>query len=88
MFAKANLKKLLKMKKVLLLVAVITAISFASCKKDRVCSCIADTAGATADEVTYIKAKKSHAQAACLSQKYTYDAGGTTTTVTITCTLK
>ena len=72
------------MKKVLLFVAVITAVSFVSCKKDRVCSCIADTAGATAQEITYIKSLKKDARENCMSTKQTISG----TVVTITCTLK
>ena len=72
------------MKKVLLLVAVVSAFSFVSCKKDRVCSCISDTPGATANEVTYIKSKKNNALENCMSTKQTIG----TPVVTITCTLK
>ncbi len=72
------------MKKGLLFVAVISAFSFASCKKDRTCTCQTDTPGSTANVVTYTKAKKSQAEAACLSSKQTYNG----ITVTTTCTLK
>jgi hypothetical protein len=76
------------MKKVLLLVAVVAAFSFVSCKKDRVCSCISDQPGDTANEVTYIKASGASAKANCQSYKTTYTVGSTSTVVTVTCTLK
>ncbi len=72
------------MKKVLLFVAVVTAASFASCKKDRVCTCTytsTSTGGGSTswtDVTTYTGAKKGDARAACLSATST-DASGTTT---------
>jgi hypothetical protein len=78
------------MKKVLLFVAVVAAASFASCKKDRVCSCTSvDTftgggSATSATVTTYTKAKKGDARAACLSSTTTY-VGGTNTT---TCSIK
>ena len=76
------------MKKITLLAATLVAITFASCKKDRVCTCTSDQAGATADKITYIDAKKGDARAACLSYSYDYTnmTGGTTTTK-VTCAL-
>ncbi len=75
------------MKKVLLFVAVVTAISFASCKKDHVCTCTqtsnAPGGGSSTYVVTYTKAKKGDARAACLS--YTETSG--TYIETTTCTL-
>lgn len=77
------------MKKVLLFVAVVVAVSFASCKKDRVCSCtsVDSYTGGGSDSysyvTTYTEAKKGDARAACLSSTSTY-VGGTNTT---TCSL-
>lgn len=74
------------MKKITLLAVAFVAISFASCKKDRVCTC---TSGSTADKITYTKARKSDARAACLSYK-TDDVNpitGATTTTEVTCNL-
>ncbi len=70
------------MKKVLLFVAVATAASFASCKKDHTCSCTT-TGSTTADVTTYPKSTKAAARANCLSSTQTY-AG---TVYTTTCTL-
>lgn len=56
------------MKKVMLFVAVVAAFSFASCKKDRTCTCKYDTgtpnAGTTAFTYT-IKSTKSKAKSLC-----------------------
>ena len=71
------------MKKGLLFVAVLSAFSFASCKKDHTCTCQSDTPGSTANVVTYTKCKKGDARAACLSSKSTYSG----VTVTTTCTI-
>jgi hypothetical protein len=71
------------MKKGLLFVAVISAFSFASCKKDRTCTCVTDPGGSTS-VVTYTKAKKGDATAACLSTTEVNNG----TTITTTCTLK
>lgn len=71
------------MKKGLLFVAVIAAFSFASCKKDRVCTCVSSNGGGTS-VVTYTDAKKGDAKAACLTYTETYNG----TTETKTCTLK
>ncbi|MES2593019.1 MAG: hypothetical protein V4608_14145 [Bacteroidota bacterium] len=75
------------MKKGILFVAVIAAFSFASCKKDRICSCTSTyngVAGTTADVTTYTKSTKGAAKANCLSSTET---NGSVTTVT-TCDLK
>jgi hypothetical protein len=66
------------MKKVIF-IAVVAVASLASCKKDRTCTCT-DSYSGTASVVTYTKAKKSDARAACLSVTY---VGGSRT-----CTLK
>ena len=76
------------MKKITLFAIAFVAISFASCKKDRVCTCKSDQPGDTEDKVTYIKAKKSDARANCLDYTYTYtDFLNNTTTVKVDCTL-
>lgn len=80
------------MKKVLLFVAVVSAFSFASCKKDRTCTCVSTSTipGSTSstDVKTYTDAKKADARAACLSTSGTYDFGGTSYVWTSTCELK
>lgn len=61
------------MKKVLLFVAVIAAVSFVSCKKDRKCTCTAYSASGTAGtptEVTYVKSMKKDARLMCMSETY------------------
>jgi hypothetical protein len=79
------------MKKVLLFVAVVTAASFASCKKDRVCTCTSTTTpgggASTTSVVTYTEAKKGDARAACLSSTQTDVFGGTSYTTTRDCSL-
>jgi hypothetical protein len=70
------------MKKSIVLVAVLAAFSFASCKKDRVCTCV-DSTG-TSSVVTYTKSKKRDARSQCLSSTATYN----NVTYTTTCTLK
>jgi len=74
------------MKKITLLAVAFVAISFASCKKDRVCTC---TSGGTADKVTYLDAKKGDARAACLSYKtdYVNPVSGSTVVTEVTCKL-
>ena len=67
------------MKKVLLFIAVVSAFSFASCKKDRTCTCT----GANPSVTTYKQSKKAAARAHCLS--YTETVGAAT--LTTTCTL-
>ncbi len=61
------------MKKVILFVAVVSAFSFASCKKDRVCTCtVTSTYGGmtstSTDITTYTQSKKSAAMSHCLSR--------------------
>ncbi len=80
------------MKKGLLFIAVVSAFSFASCKKDRTCTCTSTTTpgttAATTTVKTYTDSKKADARAACLSYSYTNDFGGTTYTTTLACELK
>lgn len=77
------------MKKVLLFVAVVAATSFASCKKDRVCTCTDTTtitgggSSSSTSVITYTGAKKGDARAACLSSTQT----GTGYTSTRDCSL-
>lgn len=78
------------MKKITILSIALVAMSFASCKKDRTCTCsqIDNSPGATAFEykVVYKKISKSDAKAACMSLEVT--PSGQPYTETRTCTLK
>lgn len=80
------------MKKVLLFVAVVTAASFASCKKDRVCTCTTTPTSGTAStyEITYFESKKHDARAACAAEatQTNYTAPVATTGDKTTCELK
>jgi hypothetical protein len=75
------------MKKIFLFVAVVSAFSLASCKKDRTCTCVSSNSdGSPGDTyiVTIKDAKKSDSKKACINQTYT-EPGNTTT---VTCTVK
>ena len=65
----------MKMKKTIITSLALVAISFASCKKDRTCSCTQqdNSPGSTASEykVVYKKISKSNAKAACMSLEVT-----------------
>ena len=80
------------MKKITLLSIALIAISVASCKKDRTCSCTEtdNSVGATTTEykVVYKKVTKGSAKAACMSLEVTPD-GQTAPIITEkrTCTL-
>ncbi|HWY12798.1 MAG TPA: hypothetical protein VN026_15800 [Bacteroidia bacterium] len=79
------------MKKLTILAVAALAISFASCKKDRVCTCnFTPTSGTSYTQVTtYYKSKKSDARLFCMGSQEVTTAGGTTTTGTKSdCTLK
>lgn len=82
------------MKKVILFSAVVSAFSFASCKKDRVCTCTTtytsggQTTTGDPDIVTYNKAKKGAAMSHCLSATSSGDNFGVPYTATRTCSLK
>lgn len=80
------------MKKVVLFVAVVSAFSFASCKKDRTCTCVNTStipgSSSSTDIKTYTDAKKGDARAACSSYSTTSDFGGTSYVFTSTCELK
>ena len=71
------------MKKIVLFIAVVSAFSFASCKKDRTCTCV-DSPGGNTTVRTYTKVEKSSARAACLSATEVVN----NVTYTRTCTLK
>ncbi len=78
------------MKKIILFVAVVSAISFASCKKDRTCTCSSTTNGVSDGPATvtvYTKAKKGDARSQCLSTSIVYTVGTLTATRVETCTL-
>lgn len=83
------------MKKIFLLLAVV-ALSAASCKKDRVCTCTTtDTAPTTAGysyssttETTMTKVSKKSAKYACVKTTRDYTSGGNTYTQTNDCKLK
>jgi hypothetical protein len=60
-----NLKKPLKMKKITLSVIALAAISFASCKKDRTCTCTTTVGSYTSTTVTKAKSSKKGAENWC-----------------------
>jgi len=65
------------MKKVLLFVAVVAAVSFASCKKDRTCTCTTTSPGGSSTSVTTIhEVKKSDARQMCIGTQTTTTSGG------------
>jgi hypothetical protein len=82
------------MKKITLLAVAFVAISFASCKKERVCECVSTSTAsgsvASTQEVTYKKAKKSVCKDNSMSSVTTAPAvsGYTYPTTTTECTLK
>ena len=83
------------MKKITLLAVAALAISFASCKKERVCECVSssDAPGSTSstEKVTYTKAKKSICDENSMSSITTAPAaptGVTYYTYKTECTLK
>ena len=63
------------MKKITILSIAIIALSFASCKKDRTCTCSTTVNGADAGTVTvvYKKVSKKSGTAACTSAQTTPD---------------
>lgn len=79
------------MKKITLLAVAFVAISFASCKKDRVCTCTTATSvGTVTQKTTYFDSKKKDARALCIGEETTTTnaAGVTTTGNKTTCELK
>jgi hypothetical protein len=79
------------MKKITILAVAALAISFASCKKERVCECVSssDAPGSTSSttKITYTKAKKSVCKDNSQSQIAVAPVAGTYTTKW-ECTLK
>ena len=77
------------MKRITILSIAMIALSFASCKKDRTCTCTQtdNSPGATTDEykVVYKKITKRSAKSACMSIEITPD--GQPYTETRTCKL-
>ena len=81
------------MKKFTILAIAALAISFASCKKDRTCTCTTTYAsgGGTHTEVTvYKKAKKHDVRGMCVGESGTdtYSPGSSSTKDTKVCDLK
>lgn len=80
------------MKKIFLLATVATALSFASCKKDHVCSCTQTSTapGSTTStfEVTILDAKKGDVKKRCVKTTNDWTTGGQTYTSTTDCKLK
>jgi hypothetical protein len=74
------------MKKVFLFAAVISAFSFASCKKDYTCTCTTSYAGLTASTSTTIHDTKSKASSACTAEETSSSVGGVSATTT--CVIK
>ena len=78
------------MKKITILAVAALAISFASCKKDRVCTCVTTSSNGTYTyKTTYFKVKKKDARLFCIGdQTETTTPFGTTTGDKTTCELK
>ena len=79
------------MKKITILAVAALAISFASCKKDRVCTCVTTpTSGTSSTEVTTMyKVKKHDARQNCVGYQTVTTSGGSTFTGSkVECTLK
>lgn len=75
------------MKKSILFIAAIAALSFTSCKKDRTCTCTTTTtnkkSGITVtseSSITYVKARKGDVRDKCLSTKDEDDNNSYSTT--------
>ncbi|HRD38238.1 MAG TPA: hypothetical protein PLC65_06370 [Bacteroidia bacterium] len=78
------------MKKITILAVAALAISFASCKKDRTCTCTHTPSSGTSytTKTTMYKVKKDHAAQMCIGEQTVTEAGGTTSTGTKSeCTL-
>ncbi|MBI3520835.1 MAG: hypothetical protein HY062_15970 [Bacteroidetes bacterium] len=82
------------MKKITLLAAVVVAISFASCRKDRTCECTDTSGGVTYVTTTKVKSTKKDATSWCDAangSKSTTTANGVTLpngSTTQTCKIK
>ena len=70
------------MKKITLLAVACVAISLASCKKDRTCTCVNTTTqpdyygpgiSTETDVTVYMESRKGDARLYCMSSKYDYD---------------
>jgi uncharacterized lipoprotein YehR (DUF1307 family) len=79
------------MKKITLLFAAILVISFASCKKDRICTCTYTNIDGTTEKekTTYYKAKKKDVRKNCIGgqTEYTSSTGVVTIYGKSTCEL-
>lgn len=80
------------MKKLLLFVAVASAISLTSCKKDRTCTCTSTSTEpgyeTEVEKVTYLEASKHDANLYCVSSSREYEKSGVKYTETEKCELK
>ena len=79
------------MKKITLLAVAFVAISFASCKKDRVCTCTTTpaTGTATTDVTTFYDVKKKEARLFCVGSQNVSTSGSVSVTGSkTTCELK
>jgi len=78
------------MKKITLLAATLVAITFASCKKDRVCTCTTTPTSGTAytTKTTYFDAKKKDARLYCIGSQEDVTAPIASTGNKTTCELK
>jgi hypothetical protein len=72
------------MKKITLLAVAALAISFTSCKKDRVCECTyTPTSGSTyTTKTTYYEVKKKDARLFCIGDQTVTESNGTSVTGT------
>ncbi len=78
------------MKKITLLAAAFVAITFASCKKDRVCTCTTTPVLGTAytEETTYFDVRKKDARLYCIGSQTNDTAPVAATGSKTTCELK
>lgn len=79
------------MKKTILFVSIISGISLASCKKDRVCECTSTSSSGslTTSTTTIKKIKKSEAKTLCQNRTYTNTGNNNQIQTDVTnCTLK
>ncbi|MCF8424142.1 MAG: hypothetical protein K9H41_07345 [Bacteroidia bacterium] len=78
------------MKKITLLAATLVAITFASCKKDRVCTCTTTPTSGTAvtTKTTYFESRKKDARLYCMGSQTDVTAPVANTGDKTTCELK
>ena len=78
------------MKKITLFAFAVVALSLASCKKDRVCTCTTTPVSgiATTEATTYFEVKKSDARQMCIGSQTNDTAPIATTGSKKTCELK